>query len=66
MILSLFTIVLKYPNKMNKKDFFPHAVTVFTMVTAIFPMCFGRTDLAIYVLLNAICVQLVLSNMKDQ
>lgn len=51
---------------MNKKDFLPHAVTAFTMVTAIFLMCFGRTDLAIYVLLNAICVQLILSNMKDQ
>lgn len=49
---------------MDRKDF-PYAVTTFLMLVSIGMMLFGRTDLAVYLLLNGILLQLIIISLKD-
>lgn len=50
---------------MDRKDF-PYAVTTFLMLVSIGMMLFGRTDLAVYLLLNGILLQLIIISLKDR
>ncbi len=49
---------------MQKNDL-PHAVSVLCQVLSFVALALGKADAAIFILLNAILVQLVVGNMKD-
>ena len=49
---------------MSRKDF-PYAVTMFVSLVSIDMMLFGRTDLAVYLLLHGILLQLIIISLKD-
>lgn len=49
---------------MGKNDL-PHAVSVLCQVLSFVAFGLGKGDAAIYIMLNAILIQLVVGNMKD-
>ncbi len=49
---------------MGKNDL-PHAVSVLCQVLSFVALALGKADAAIFILLNAILIQLVVENMKD-